>query len=127
MNVLPGILVIGLGLGFTFVPMTLIATTNVAATDAGLASGLLNTSQQVGGALGLAILSTIAANRTASEPATAPTGAAHALVSGYDLGFLAGAGLIALGVVVAVTLLRNRDLTAIDAQAPMPALQPEES
>ncbi len=125
-NVLPGILVIGFGLGFTFVPMTLIATTNVAADDAGLASGLLNTSQQVGGALGLAILSTIAANRTTSSLATAPRDAAHALVSGYDAGFLAGAGLIALGVIVATGLLRNRDLTAIDAQ-PAPVLQMEEA
>ncbi len=125
-NVLPGVLVVGIGLGFTFVPMTLIATTNVAAGDAGLASGLLNTSQQVGGALGLAILSTIAANRTTSRLATAPGDAAHALVSGYDIGFLAGAGLIALGAVVAIGLLRNRDLTAIDAQH-APALQIEEA
>src|SRR5690348_18316685 len=102
----------GIGLGFTFVPMTLIATTNVAADDAGLASGLLNTSQQVGGALGLAILSTIAANRTSSHLASAPRDVPHALVSGYDLGFLAGAGLIAIGVVTAVALLRNRDLAA---------------
>jgi EmrB/QacA subfamily drug resistance transporter len=126
-DVLPGLLVMGIGLGFTFVPMTLIATTNVAADDAGLASGLLNTSQQVGGALGLAILSTIAANRTTSRLGAAPQSVPHALVSGYDLGFLAGAGLIALGVVIAVALLRNRDLTAIDAQAPVAALAPDEA
>ena len=53
-----------IGMGMTFVPLTLIATTNVADEDAGLASGLFNTSQQVGGALGLAVLSTLAANRT---------------------------------------------------------------
>lgn len=62
----------------------------------------------MGGALGLAIVSTIAANRTASRLASAPGDAPHALVSGYDLGF-------------------PRDLTAIDAQAPVPALRPEES
>ena len=52
------------GLGLTFVPLTLIATTNVADEDAGLASGLFNSSQQIGGALGLAILSTVAASQT---------------------------------------------------------------
>ena len=102
---LPGILVIGLGLGFTFVPLTLIGTTTSTADDAGLASGLFNTSQQIGGALGLAILSTIAANRTAERL----TGLGHERErararprrssSGFHVGFLAGAGLMALGVV----------------------------
>jgi hypothetical protein len=85
-DVLPGILVMGLGLGFTFVPLTLIGTTNVVPDDAGLASGLFNTSQQVGGALGLAILSTIAANR---------------------------AGLMALGVALIAILVRQRHVAAI--------------
>ena len=72
-NVLPGILVMSAGLGLTFVPMTLIATTGVADDDAGLASGLFNSSQQIGGALGLAILSTVAASTTSnSRPGGAP-------------------------------------------------------
>src|SRR3954453_21408551 len=65
-NLLPSLLVLSIGLGLTFAPITLIATTNVDGRDAGLASGLLNTSQQVGGALGLAVLSTLAADRTSS-------------------------------------------------------------
>ena len=118
-NVFPGLAVMGFGLGFTFVPMTLIATTNVAHRDAGLASGLFNTSQQIGGALGLAILSTLAANQTADQLAGlghAPTPAdiSSALVSGYHVGFLVGAGLMVLGATAAATLLRNRDLTSID-------------
>src|ERR1700736_2622897 len=59
-DLLPGLLIMALGMGLTFVPVTLIATTNVEAADAGLASGLLNTAQQLGGALGLAVLSTLA-------------------------------------------------------------------
>ncbi len=65
-NVMPGILIMSAGLGLTFVPMTLIATTGVSDADAGLASGLFNSSQQIGGALGLAILSTVAATTTSN-------------------------------------------------------------
>ncbi|MEA2426444.1 MAG: hypothetical protein QOF37_72, partial [Thermoleophilaceae bacterium] len=65
-DLLPALLLVSVGMGLTFVPLTLIATTGVDANDAGLASGLFNTSQQVGGALGLAVLSTLAANRTSS-------------------------------------------------------------
>ena len=65
-EVFAGVAVMSIGMGLTFVPLTLLATTNVADEDAGLASGIFNTSQQVGGALGLAVLSTLAASRTAS-------------------------------------------------------------
>ena len=59
-----------IGMGLVFVPITLIATSGVPVDDAGLASGLFNTSQQIGGALGLALLSTLATNRTADELAS---------------------------------------------------------
>ena len=65
-DLLPGLMIMSVGMGLTFVPITLIATTNVGAEDAGLASGLLNTSQQLGGAIGLAVLSTLAANTTSN-------------------------------------------------------------
>ena len=124
-DVLPGILVMGVGLGFIFVPLTLIGTTNVAPDDAGLASGLFNTSQQIGGALGLAILSTIAANRTADQlaslgrPAT-PHEQAVALVHGFHVGFLAGAGLMALGFVLIALLVRQRHVAAITGAEALP-------
>ncbi len=65
-DLLPGLLLMSIGIGLVFVPLTLIATTNIESEDAGLASGLLNTTQQVGGALGLAILSTLATSKTNS-------------------------------------------------------------
>ena len=119
-DVLPGLVVMAVGLGLTFVPLTLIGTTNVANSDAGLASGLFNTSQQVGGALGLAILSTLAANRTADRlSALGHSATAHdraqALVDGYHVGFLAGAALMALGVVLITVLVRARHVAAISS------------
>jgi EmrB/QacA subfamily drug resistance transporter len=118
-DVLPGLLVMSAGLGLTFVPLTLIATTNVADEDAGLASGLFNSSQQIGGALGLAILSTVAANTTADA---LPTGAAptalqqaSALVDGYQMAFAVGAGLMIVGVIVTALFIRRRDVAAIQA------------
>ena len=63
-DLLPGIMLTSIGMGLTFVPVTLIATSGIPTGDAGLASGLFNTSQQIGGALGLAILSTIATSAT---------------------------------------------------------------
>ena len=107
-NVLPGILPLGLGMGLTFVPITLAGTSGVGGEDAGLASGLLNTAQQVGGSIGLAILSTLAASRTTSllhGPVTHGSVLA-ARVSGFHVAFIAAAGL--LGAAWAVTALQLR-------------------
>ncbi len=105
---------LAIGMGLTFVPLTLVGTTNVAKSDAGLASGLFNTSQQVGGALGLAVLSTFANDRTSSALADgAQQGAA--LVDGFQIAFVIAAGLVAAGAVATVTLLRRRDVARIDA------------
>ena len=65
-DLLPGLLPMSIGMGLTFVPITLLGTGGVGRRDAGLASGLFNTAQQVGGSLGLAILSTLAASQTTS-------------------------------------------------------------
>jgi EmrB/QacA subfamily drug resistance transporter len=112
-NVLPSIVLSSLGMGGVFMALTLIATTGLEAHDQGLASGIFNTSQQVGGALGLAVLSTLAASKTS----TAGGSAAHGLVVGFHWAFGAGAAVLAGALVVLVALLRSRHVAAIQAQA----------
>ena len=111
-DVLPAIILTSLGMGAVFMPLTLIATTGLKDEDQGLASGLFNTSQQIGGALGLAALSTLATSKTASAGGSAT----HALVVGFHWAFLGGAivMLAALGVMLA--LLRKRHVARIEAQ-----------
>src|SRR4051794_41430146 len=119
-DILPGLLFIAFGMGMTFVPITLMATTGVHGDDQGLASGLLNTAQQVGGALGLAILSTVAFNHSASQLSGlghAPTVAdrSAALVSGYTTAFTVGGLLMAAGVGLMLVLIRPSDVAHIAA------------
>jgi hypothetical protein len=109
--VLPSILLSSLGMGAVFMPLTLIATTGLEDADQGLASGLFNTSQQIGGALGLAILSTLAASKTPARPATSD------LVTGFHWAFGAGAVAMVLGLGVLVAMLRSRHVAQIEAQA----------
>ena len=98
---LPGLVLLALGIGNAFVPLTMIATSGVHSEDQGLASGLFNTSQQIGGALGLAVLSTVASQAT--ENATGVR--ADALVHGYTVSFAVGAAmLLAAAGTVAVAL-----------------------
>ena len=105
LDVLPAVVLVGIGAGLSFPGLMTLAMEDVAPEDAGLASGLVNTSAQVGGALGLAVLATLSAGRT--EDLTA-AGAAplDALTGGYHLAFLVGAGLIAVGMAIALVLLR---------------------
>ena len=109
-DVLPAMLLTALGMGGVFVALTLIATTGLNDEDQGLASGLFNTSQQVGGALGLAILSTIAASVSGNNP-TSPE-----LVHGFHYAF-AGSALFVLGGLAALLLmLRQRDVATIEQE-----------
>jgi EmrB/QacA subfamily drug resistance transporter len=112
-DVLPALLLSSLGMGAVFMTLTLIATTGLDDADQGLASGLFNTSQQVGGALGLAVLSTIATSKTAS--AGGSTG--HGLVAGFHWAFAGGAVVIIVALVGMVALLRKRHVARIEAQA----------
>jgi EmrB/QacA subfamily drug resistance transporter len=106
----PGIALLALGIGNAFVPLTLIATGGVDAADQGLASGLFNTSQQIGGALGLAVLATVANSAThGTDPS--------ALVHGYTTAFAVGAGLLAAAVLVIAFALRSREANASAAAA----------
>jgi EmrB/QacA subfamily drug resistance transporter len=106
-HILPSMIVLGAGLGMSFVPITIAATTGVAAGDSGLASGLLNTTQQVGGSLGLAILASVSTSRTTSA-LHGGSSLQVALTHGFKGAFVVAAGLCALGVVVALALLPRR-------------------
>jgi EmrB/QacA subfamily drug resistance transporter len=98
---------IGLGIGNAFMPLLTIAMADVPAADAGLGSGITNVSQQISGALGLAVLSTLAANHTKGL-LSAHHGLTSSLIDGYQLAFLTGAVTIAAGIALAFVLLRPR-------------------
>jgi len=104
-SVLPGGVLSALGLGLTLVPATIAAVSGVPREQSGLASGLLNTSRLIGGALGLAVLSTIAVSQTHGDLHGGATNAA-ALSSGFRLAFLTAAAISVLGAFVALTLRR---------------------
>ena len=108
-DLLPGFLLIGIGIGFAFVPITIAALAGIEAAEAGLASGLINTSQQIGGALGIAALSTIATSRTDDAVSTGSALPA-ALVDGFTGAFIAGAIIAGLGIVASLTLIRRDEL-----------------
>jgi EmrB/QacA subfamily drug resistance transporter len=126
-DLLPGIMLTSIGMGLVFVPVTLIATSGVPADDAGLASGLFNTAQQIGGAVGLAVLTTLATTRTEDELASLgrrPTEAesAEALVSGFHVTWAASAILLATGGLLLIALLRRRDVAAVADGEAAPAV-----
>ena len=122
-HVLPSILMIAIGMGMVFVPITLAAVTAVAPEDTGIASAMLNVGQQVGGTIGLASLITVfghaASSDARSHAATlhGPALAAHAFTHGADMAFLVGAGLAAVGFILAVSLISVRREDAQGAAA----------
>ena len=122
-TVLPAYILLAVGLGLAFVPATLIGVSSVHGDDSGLASGLFNTAQQVGGALGLAILATIAVSHTSSVLAglghhPSASAVAAATVSGYRIAFVVAAGFMLAAIAVLVGFLRPRHLREL-------ALEPE--
>jgi EmrB/QacA subfamily drug resistance transporter len=98
-----------IGLGLAFVPVTIAAVTGTKPDEAGLASGLINTSQQVGGALGLAVLATVATSRTDDVFASGERNPVIALTEGFQNAFLVGAGMAFLGAVLAAVLISSKD------------------
>jgi EmrB/QacA subfamily drug resistance transporter len=118
-DLLPGFLAVGIGLPFTFIPITIAALAGVREEEAGLASGLLSTSQQVGGAIGTAVLSTVAFTHaeTLLERGEGPQ---EALTSGFQWGFWVGAGIWTATLVAALVLIRQEEIPA-PAAAELPA------
>jgi hypothetical protein len=104
-------------MGLVLVPITLAATASVSAEDSGLASGLYNTSLQLGGALGIAALSTIAQHKTAGAAAPGP----EALIDGYGLAFVVCAAVLAVGALLVAVALKRSDVDDVTLDAPVTA------
>ena len=114
--VLPSLILLGTGAGLCFPALMTVAMSGATREDAGLASGLVNTSAQVGGALGLAVLATLSATRT-SDLIAGGTSRASALTSGYHLAFLVGAALVVAAMVVAVAVIQPGARAEVQAGA----------
>jgi EmrB/QacA subfamily drug resistance transporter len=119
-DLLPGFLLIGVGLGFAFVPVSIAALAGATGKDAGLASGLINTSQQIGGAIGLAVLATVSTTRTENLLAKG-TDQATALTSGFQIAFWVGVGLAVASLIATLVALRGKDLQQTGEPVPVPA------
>ena len=116
-HVFPVTLLLGVGAGISFPALMTLAMSAATPEDACLASGLVNTTAQVGGALGLAVLATVSASRTSALGASGHSAAAS-LTGGYRLAFWIAAGLVVAAIVVALTVLRpERRVTAEPAPA----------
>ncbi len=121
-DLLPGFLIIAAGLSFSFVAVSIAGLAGIEAKDAGLASGLINTTQQIGGALGIAILSSVAVART-GDAVKAGDAVPNAMTAGFHAAFWAGAAFAAAGVLASLLLVRRDELErAPQADAvPVPA------
>ena len=111
-DLLPGFLIIAVGMAFAFVSISIAALAGVPAEEAGLASGLINTSQQIGGALGIAVLSAVAIAQT-NDATAAGDAVPQALTTGFQAAFWVGAGIAAAGVVASLVLIRKEELASV--------------
>jgi len=123
-EVLPAMVLMGTGAGLSFPSIMTLAMGGVAPSEAGLASGLVNTTLQVGGAVGLAVLATLATSRTSSLAAGGESGAA-ALTGGYHLAFLVGAGLLVVAIAIAALVLRPSAADEVPVEEVEPAFSSE--
>ena len=121
-DLLPGFLLIAVGLGFSFVPISIAALAGVQGSDAGLASGLFNTSQQIGGALGIAALSAIATSTTENGVGSG-TAVPQALTDGFQAAFIWGGIIAAAGILIALVLVRQSELEMPVEEVPEPVLE----
>ena len=121
-DLFPGFLILGVAIPFAFVPITIAALAGTKPDEAGLASGLINTSQQIGGAVGIAVLSTIAVTTTNDELASG-TQVPFALTDGFVNAFWAGAAIAFAGLLVSIFLVRGRDLQEQEATIGEPAFE----
>jgi EmrB/QacA subfamily drug resistance transporter len=119
-DLFPGFLILGIAIPFAFVPITIAALAGTKPQEAGLASGLINTSQQIGGAVGIALLSTIAVSTT-DDAVAGGTAVPVALTDGFVNAFWAGAAIAFAGVLVSVFMVRGRDLRPQEERALEPA------
>ena len=115
-DLLPGFFAIGIGLGFSFVPVSIAALAGVEPQEAGLASGLFNTSQQIGGALGVALFSTVSTNRTQHLLAEGES-RAQALTSGFALSFWVAVGFGVAALLAALLMVHGEELATAPAEA----------
>ena len=116
-DLFPGFILTGIGLGFSFVPVSIAALSGVPPPEAGLASGLINTSQQIGGALGVAILTTVSTTR-AENLIKDGTPQAVAFTDGYSLAFWVAAGFALLSVIATLLILKRDEVEAAPETAP---------
>jgi EmrB/QacA subfamily drug resistance transporter len=114
-DILPTMILLGIGIGVSFPALMKLAMSGATPSDAGLASGLVNTTVQVGGALGLAVIATLAATRTRALLAHGKSSAA-ALTGGYHLAFWIGVVLVAVAIAVALTVLRPERLGSAEME-----------
>ena len=119
-DLLPGFLLISIGMGFSFVPISIAALAGVRDEEAGLASGLINTSQQIGGALGIAALSAIATSTT-EDAVTSGSAVPAALTDGFEAAFWAAAVVTTVGILVSLFVVRGSDMAQEQVEA-APAL-----
>jgi EmrB/QacA subfamily drug resistance transporter len=122
-DLLPVMLLLGAGAGLSFPALMTLAMSGATPSDSGLASGFVNTTVQVGGAVGLAVLATLATERTDGLRADGES-LSSALNSGYHLAYLIGAALIAVAIVVALVVLRSQALAEAEAETDAEAAAP---
>lgn len=126
-DILPGLIVNATGGGLAFATLFLLATTGVRSEEAGLSSGIINTSQQLGAAIGLAALATVAASRTSHllHGASTAAGRSHALAAGFQRGFLVAGALVVVAAVVALLTVRRNDVQQVSEAAAVEQLPTE--